>query len=166
MHISLARLGDMQSSHFCISGRSWPAVDMQNNSMALLHVYHPPVQTCGGGDILCFSISWSPQVLVPVTNPSLGSVPHYNPRRNISKQTPTWQMSTAAVSGGSRTRPQASPAPAVTGPFLCISYALPCWRETDAPMLPHPAAGSRVFLTYWTSIYFYPHARTCLLILE
>ena len=29
-------------------------VDMQNNSMALLHVSHPPVHTCGGEDILYF----------------------------------------------------------------------------------------------------------------
>ena len=40
--------------------------------MALLRVSHPPVQTCGGEDILYFYISWTPRVLDPVTNPSLG----------------------------------------------------------------------------------------------
>ena len=29
-------------------------VGMQNNSMALLHVCHPPVQACGGEDTLYF----------------------------------------------------------------------------------------------------------------
>ena len=29
-------------------------VDMQNSSMALLHVFHPPVETYGGEDILYF----------------------------------------------------------------------------------------------------------------
>ena len=46
--------------------------DMQNNSMALLHVSYPLVQTCGGEGILYnFNISWTPGVLNPMTNPFL-----------------------------------------------------------------------------------------------
>ena len=43
--------------------------------MALLHVSVPPAQTCGGEDILYMyfsSISWTPWVLDPITNPYLG----------------------------------------------------------------------------------------------
>ena len=48
--------------------------------MALLHVSHPPVQTCRGEDILYFHISWTPLVLDPITNPFWGALaaPHYN----------------------------------------------------------------------------------------
>ena len=38
-------------------------------SMALLHVSHPPVQTCGGEDILYFLNYF----LDPITNPCLGA---------------------------------------------------------------------------------------------
>ena len=42
-------------------------------SMALLHVFHFPVQTCGDEAILYFfNISWTPRVLDPITNPYLG----------------------------------------------------------------------------------------------
>ena len=37
--------------------------------MALPPVSHPPVQSCGGEDILYFYISWTPWVLDPITNP-------------------------------------------------------------------------------------------------
>ena len=52
-------------------------VAMQNNSMALLHVSHPPAQTFGGEDILYiyiyffFLIFTGHQVLDPITNPYL-----------------------------------------------------------------------------------------------
>ena len=44
-------------------------------SMALLQESHPPPQTCGGEDILYifFSISWTPWVLDPITNPHFSS---------------------------------------------------------------------------------------------
>ena len=44
-------------------------------SMALLHVSHPPAQTCGGEDILyiyIFLIFPGHRVLNPITNPYLG----------------------------------------------------------------------------------------------
>ena len=47
--------------------------------MALLHVSHPPVHTCRGGDSLY--ISWTPRVLDCVSNPSFeggsGGAPRY-----------------------------------------------------------------------------------------
>ena len=40
--------------------------------MALLHMSHPTVQTCGVGDILYFCFSWAPQVLDSISNPLFG----------------------------------------------------------------------------------------------
>ena len=50
--------------------------------MALLHVFHPPVQTYRGEGLLyIFNIFWAAQVLDPITNPSFGgglAAPYYS----------------------------------------------------------------------------------------
>ena len=51
-------------------------------SMALLHVSHPPAQTCGGEDILyiyTFLIFPGHRVLDPIINPYLGPRPWLHP---------------------------------------------------------------------------------------
>ena len=61
-----------------LNGYSWSYLQnccyAKQLSMALLHVSHPPVQTCGGEDIPCifFSISWTLWVLDSITNQYLG----------------------------------------------------------------------------------------------
>ena len=56
--------------------------------MALLHVSHPPAQTCGGEDIIYiyiyFNISWTPSSLDPITNPYLGPHPLAAPCYNTT----------------------------------------------------------------------------------
>ena len=54
---------------------SCKAVDMQNNSMALFHVSHPPAQTDGGEDIVYIYLYF----LDPITNPYLGPPPWLHP---------------------------------------------------------------------------------------
>ena len=48
---------------------------MLNNSMALLHVSHHPVQTYRVRTSYIFNIAWTLWVLDPITNPSFGRAP-------------------------------------------------------------------------------------------
>ena len=49
---------------------------MQNNSITLLHVSHPPVHTCGDKDTLYFKIPGHPKFWTPLLRGALAA-PHY-----------------------------------------------------------------------------------------